>query len=535
MKSNILKPLFILAVLVSSACTGNYIDINSDKTKTDEDDLKADGYLIATSIRGLAGSIISNDVNTAQFTDALLGGPMGGYFADSQSGWNNTISNFNPTDDWTNVFMASSHTVPEIYANWWEIRRITDDEVIHAISDVLKVAAMHRVTDTYGAIPYSKIVEGGELLLPYDSQQEIYNQFFDELNSAIDVLTQNRAGSIPPMADYIYGGNVEKWCKFANSLKLRLAMRIVYADFQKAKEMAESAVNHEVGVMASNDDIAKFSSFGDKGNPLYVSVKYNQVAGSETGGDTHAAADIIAYMEGYNDPRMPKYFIQSEWSGRPYVGMRRGIVIPDLSTVGRKYSGVNLSLTSPVYWLNAAEVAFLKAEAKAIFKFDMGAGSAEDFYNEGIRLSMEQWGVSGSYSSYIAQSGSVAISYSDPATTNSYPTHLSTLNVKWDENASPNEKHERIMIQKWIANWLIGNEAWADYRRTGYPKLIPATEKGNKSNGVVDSELGARRMPYPQTEYINNNQNVRTAVSQYLNGDDNMASRVWWDCNPAIN
>jgi hypothetical protein len=91
-----------------------------------------------------------------------------------------------------------------------------------------------------------------------------------------------------------------------------------------------------------------------------------------------------------------------------------------------------------------------------------------------------------------------------------------------------------LIMQNWIANWQLGNEAWADYRRTGYPRLMPATEDGNKSLGVVDSELGARRMPYPADEYTTNNVNVNNAVSSLLKGTDNMATRMWWDCNPAI-
>lgn len=77
---------------------------------------------------------------------------------------------------------------------------------------------------------------------------------------------------------------------------------------------------------------------------------------------------------------------------------------------------------------------------------------------------------------------------------------------------------------------MLGNEAWADYRRTGYPKLIPASEDGNKSNGIVKSDEGARRMPYPLDEYISNTQNVEFAVNNYLKGPDNMATKIWWDC-----
>ncbi len=346
------------------------------------------------------------------------------------------------------------------------------------------------------------------------------------------MLTAHRSEAISAKADYIYGGNPERWCRFANSLKLRLAMRIVYAAPEKARRMAEEAVKSEVGLIESNADNAQLTRFGADGNPIYVSVKYNQADDCLTGGDTHAAADIVCYMNGYGDPRRERYFIASEWEGIPYVGIRRGIVVPE-NAVSRKYSGVNVTPTSPVVWMNAAEVAFLKAEAAAVFGFDMGAGSARDFYERGVRLSFEQWGADGA-EAYLADATSVPQNYTDPHGANDYAEALSTIAVAWEEGASPEAKQERIIIQKWIANWQSGNEAWADYRRTGFPRLLPATAEGNKSLGTVDSQLGARRMPYPADEYTTNNEHVVYAVSELLKGRDNMATRLWWDCNPAI-
>ena len=520
MKINILKSAVAVFALTAAACTDNYLDINSHPYEPSESDMQTDGYILGSTLTSLAGTVVSTDVNTAQFTDVLLGGTVGGYYAPTKQSWTNTIANYNPTDDWTNVFMRSKEIIPTLYSNLRQLKKVTGDPILLAIADVIKVMAMHRVTDTYGPIPYSKIGENGQIQVAYDSQEEVYDAFFRELNSAIETLTAHRNEAISAKADYIYGGNPEKWCKLANSLKLRLAMRIVYAAPDKARQMAEEAVKSEVGVILSNADNAQLTSFGADGNPIWVAVNYNN-EGSTTGGDTHVAADITAYMAGYADPRCAKYFISSEWEGQPYVGIRRGIVIPQ-TTVGFKYSGVNVGIASPVVWMNAAEVAFLRAEAKAVFGFDMGGATAEELYNEGIRLSFEQWGVSG------------AATYSDPAGTNSYAETLSTVTGAWNEAASVDEKQERILIQKWIANWGLGNEAWADYRRTGYPHLIPATADGNKSLGVVDSQLGARRMAYPSDEYTTNNENVLRAVTTLLGGNDNMATRLWWDCNPAI-
>lgn len=541
MKFNMIKTVLASLALAGSACTANYLEINSDPFEVDKDQMQADGYAIGAALNALAGTVVSTDVNTAQFTDCLLGGTQGGYFADANAGFANTISNYNAKDDWTRVFMASDQIIPTLYSNLRELSNVTDDPIALAIGQVIKVCAMNRVTDTYGPIPYSLIGKSGQLQVAYDSQEKVYDTMFEELNAAIEVLTEHRTGAIASTADYIYGGSAEKWCKLANSIKLRLAMRIVFADPTKAREMAETAVNSEVGVFTSNADNARMTVFGEKGNPLYVAVNYNALQASDhgdnkdcqTGGDTHAAADIITYMNGYKDPRRAAYFSSSEWDGYDYVGLRRGIVIPELKVSGHKFSGVKLSLTSPLYWMNAAEVAFLKAEAKAVFGFDMG-GEAEDFYNEGIRLSFQQWGVSGA-DAYLADKTSKPLPYTDPSGSNTYAGELSSITVAWDNGATPEEMQERIITQKWIANWQLGNEAWADYRRTGFPRLIPATAAGNKSNGIVDSNLGARRMPYPQNEYTNNAQNVQTAVSTLLQGPDNMATRIWWDCNPRIN
>ena len=532
-----IKGAVISAVAFSGmvACTANYLEINSNPYGVTDDEMQRDGYAVRAALVGMSNGVISPDVNTAQFTECLLGGTQGGYFADGKdvAGWPNTISNYNPTDDWTNVFMKSSHFIPVIYSNYRMLRQVTDDPVILAVGEIIKVAAMHRITDAYGPIPYSKIGENGEINVPYDSQEDVYKKMFEELNAAIEALTPNRTNNFSASADVVYGGNVEKWIKFANSLKLRLAMRVVYADKELAKEMAESAVKHEVGVMTSNDDNALFGAWGTNGNPVRFAVMYNMYSEGKheciTSGDSHAAADIICYMNGYNDPRRAFYFTRSEWTGYDYVGLRRGIVIPAAAIV-HQYCGPLIETDDPACWMNAAEVAFLKAEAVAVFGFDMGT-DARSAYEEGIRLSFEQYGASG-YASYIADNTSVPSLYTDPAGSNSYSSVISEITIAWDEGATPEQKQERIITQKWIANWLLGNEAWADFRRTGYPRLIPATEAGNKSTDRTLTTTGARRIEYPDAEAVSNAENYHAAVSTLLGGSDNMSTRLWFDCKP---
>ena len=525
MKKYILNTLMwgVLA-LGASGCTEKYLDINSNPYEPG--DLNPDDYALGSAMNNLAGTVVSADVNTAQFTDCLLGGPCGGYFADSGA-WAFSISNFNATNDWTRVFMMSDQIIPVLYSNLNQVQIVsqnTDNPVPYAIAMIIKVAAMSRVTDTYGPIPYTQIGVDGRVTVPYDSQETVYNAFFDELDEAIATLSENSSSALVPTADYVYSGNVQQWIKFANSLKLRLAMRISYANPAKAREMAESAVNQEFGVIESNEDNAAWHYFGSITNPLFTAINYN-------GDESRPSAEIVCYMNGYNDNRRASYFVNEDGAFDPdvYVGLRRSIDRTDEARAYfPSYSAINVSANDAIQWMNAAEVAFLRAEGVAVFGFNLG-GTAKDFYEQGIRLSFAQWGASGE-DDYIEDDRSVPQTYTDPAGLNSYASTISDITIKWDESASTEEKQERIITQKWIANWMLGSEAWADYRRTGYPRLIPAPAAGNKSGGVVDSNRGARRMPYPSEENANNYENVQYARDHYLNGPDNMATDVWWAC-----
>lgn len=535
MKRNILNKLALISSIVFfSACTEKYLDINSNPYQPG--DLKYDDYALASALNNLAGGVMSADVNTIQFTDCLLGCALGGYFADSATGWANTISNYDAKDDWTRVFLVSEEVLPVIYSNLSIIKQIseqTNNPVPYAIARIIKVAAMSRITDTYGPIPYSMIGEDGKISIPYDSQEMVYNKFFEELDQSINELADNTSAALMATADYVYGGNVINWIKFANSLKLRLAIRISYANPTKAKEMAEAAINNEFGVIEKNEDNASWKYFGAITNSMYTAVRYNE---QDTGGDSHAAADIVCYMNGYKDPRCDAYFEPADFgSYGKYVGLRRGINYITNDYVSKnfiKYSRIKISASDPLVWMNAAEVAFLRAEGAAVFGFEM-KGTAEYFYNMGIKLSFEQWGVSGA-EDYLMNETLLPSSYTDPINQNSYRNIPTQITIKWDESATTEEKQERIIIQKWIANWRNGNEAWADFRRTGYPKLFPATSDGNRSGGIVDSERSARRMPYPASEHTGNTKNVQEAISKYLNGPDNMATDVWWACKPGV-
>ena len=472
------------AALLASACTANYLNINTNPYEVSKEQMEADGYGLGAALNGMAGVVISTNVNTAQFTENLLGCTQGGYFGDTGS-WRYTISQFDATDDWTRVFLASDQVIPLFYSNYTEINRITDDPVPLALADILKVAVMHRVADTYGPIPYTQIGADGQIAVPYDSEKTVYETMITELGAAVDTLLKYPVSAVPETADYIYGGNIGKWAKYANSLRLRLAMRIVNVDEDFARQAAEAAARSAAGFISDNSDIAQFSSFGTSGNPIYAAAWYNiaDIDGHvcRTGGESHASADITSYMNAYNDPRRAAYFIDSEWPGQQYCGIRRGIERPSINEAGHQYSGINITSQSPLV--------------------------------EGA-------------DSYMQQDTPVTVSYTDPWTEdnpNGRVEPISAPSVKWHEDGA---MQQRIIIQKWIANWILGNEAWADYRRTGFPELFPASEAGNRAPSTVDSRRGARRMPYPQAEYTNNPY-MGEAVSM-LGGPDNMGTDVWW-------
>ena len=514
---------FLIASLAvaATACTGDYEDINSNPYEPG--DLTGDDYALSSQLNNIAGCVMSSDVNTIQFTDALLGGTLGGYFSDANSSFENSFARYNPTNDWSRVFMKSDRIIPTLYANLGQVEMLGEkagDPVPYAVATVIKIAAMSRVTDTYGPIPYSAIGETTDLAVPYDSQKDVYNEFFTELSEAIETLDTHRGSALSPMGDYVYGGDINKWVKFANSLKLRLAMRVSFVDRKLSRQMAEEAIKG--GVIESNADNATWKYFSTLTHPLYTAVMYNS-SGSETGGDTHAAADIICYMNGYDDPRREAYFLKSTFDGIDYVGLRRGWETFNKSW-GFSFSGVGVKANDPLIWMTASEVAFLRAEGAAIHNFDMG-GNAADFYNSGIALSFEQWGVAGA-EAYMQNSTARPQAYVDPTEQNPYNGALSDITIKWDDSANSETKLERIITQKWIALYYNGNEAWAELRRTGYPKLIPVEYNG--SGGVVDSNKGPQRMPYPQEEYTNNSYNVTSAVNNLLGGPDNMATKMWW-------
>ncbi|WP_443943903.1 SusD/RagB family nutrient-binding outer membrane lipoprotein [Pedobacter sp. AW1-32] len=401
------------------------------------------------------------------------------------------------------------------------------------IALVVQIMGMSRVADKFGPMPYT---QAGKSLVstPYDDQKTVYNEFFKQLDTATTNLQTFVAANPGKKAfftgDLIYGGDAAKWLKLANSLRLRLAMRIVKADPATAKLQAEKAMAATGGLLTTAADNAAVAQSGTRNNDLWtVTVSY---------GDNALGAALQTYLVGYNDPRLPRYATPATdplFSGQ-YVGIRagantaaNGLAKADYST----YSSINSTSPSielapsgqkaPQPLMTAAEVWFLKAEAA--LRGWTGAGSAQTNYETGITTSMSQWNVT--IGSYLSNSTSVPTSYTDPKNSANNSAAVSTITIAWDNAATNEVKLERIITQKWLAIFPDGNEAWAEYRRTGYPKLF--TVANNNSGGTINTQTQIRRLPYPAAEYSNGNKDeVRKAVT-LLGGADNGGTRLWWD------
>ena len=473
------------------------------------------------------GTSVANRYQTAY---NLAADCWSGYFGQNNNWGGPNNLNYFLKDGW----VASSYT--ESYSTivplWQDLKGKTETQFpeVFALAQILKISAWHKATDMFGPIPYKEAGKG-LITVPYDSQEEVYKAMFKELSDAIEVLTKyadNGNSKLLPNADAVYAGDVHKWVVYANSLMLRLAMRVYYADAALSKKYALQAVNHSYGVMKTKDDEAKMergASLEFKNNLDVLINQYNEC---------RMGSSMLAYLGGYQDPRLPKYFNTSTVSQAVTVG-----------TYG-KYSGVPtghdvssndafkdssrpaITSTTPTYWMRASEVYFLLAEA-ALHGFAVG-GTAESLYEKGIEMSFEENGIASSEVADYMSSGLKPSAYSfhltNPGVNVDVPA-VTEATTAW--SGTDEEKLEKIMIQKWIALYPNGQEAWTEYRRTGYPKLHSVVT--NYSNGEIDSEVGIRRMRFPTNKSTSAEDiaNLESARKLLRGGLDKAGTRLWWD------
>ena len=554
-----LATAFIGLCLVSTGCTDKFEEINTDPKGVD--DSVTD---MVDKIQSPLDNIIPPQEHRYQLwanltTDIFAGFMMG---VNDFGGSNNYNYQLRPDhcaqtyyELYLYVFKYTSQYIPQCKA----LERFE----LAAMMQIANVAAILPVVTSYGPAQYSCVLEGSDTYY-YDSEETIYKRLFQDLKEAVEWLKDFRDSSPSQdllddfkRADKVCDGDIDKWIKFANTLRLRIAMQLVkvYPDSQKE---AEDAVRD--GVLTNSDSDVVLKS----GLMLFrIEDLWN---------DTRANANIISILQGYSDPRLERWFATNNADiystddelspvvekATKYLGVRQGVPMTRTEYQGySKTSRVGIPEQGPRPVLRVAEAYFLRAEGM-LRNWNMGDGTPESLYNEGIHSAWasvlgDESGWAGTYESYIngfinteeggdfdwelfeGGFGSAPYinyrnqEYNYYIEENGKQVGINRISVRWHDEDSPEKKLQRIITQKWISFFpTLSSVAWTEYRRTGYPKLIPIPSDLNYSNGAIDTELQIRRLPFTQSEYRGNTEEVNKALG-LLKGPDNGGTRLWWD------
>jgi len=396
----------------------------------------------------------------------------------------------------------------------------TKEPGIYAPAIALRTLVFSFVTDSWGDVPYSAALKGdsvGSSLTPaYDMQKAIYTDFFAVLDKASTDLVgaANGLGS----ADPIYGGSPASWQKFINSLRLRLAIRVVNVDPALASAQIAAARNAPGGLILTNADNAYFPWPGD-------GVYNNPWADNLGARDDWRMSDrLVNIMNANNDPRLPIY-AQPTQKDSTYRGSPNGVLpmppnMPDRTTTSRPgvifykgatvygptFGGAGASLPTSI--LTAAEVNFILAEAAERGLGGLTAGQAAAYYNAGISASLNQW-------------NDLALSSGQSISAGAMTAYLADPSVVYMGGVAG---QKQIAQQKYIALFTDGATAWFEWRRTCVPNtIVPGP----------DAELTyvPRRLEYPTTEATANGASLKAAID--AQGLDNLGTPLWWDVRTA--
>ncbi len=364
-----------------------------------------------------------------------------------------------------------------------------------AVAKILKVWAFHNITDTWGNIPYSETYTFDISKPKYDKQSEIYPALINELKEAANMIDVNASGFTS--GDLMYGGDMNKWLAFANSLRARIALRMSEVNPNLAKTEVADALG--ATVFSSNSDNAQISFQNEEANanPLYLEFL--------TQSWTFVSEPMIDLMNSYgsgtitvpSDPRIMKYAAPNEngdYFGFPY-GLTTSESIDNYTITERSLpSEMVRSINFPSFIMTYSELLFIKAEAEQRGWFG-AVGNAGTTYNQAISASMEQW----------------TVNAADIA------TYLALPDVQY------NATNWRKMIgeQKYISLYTQGANAWNEWKRLDFPVLTFPTAASSNASEIP------RRFFYSSREAIVNKQNLDQAIIDM--GGDTFSTRMWWD------
>ncbi|MBX3254853.1 MAG: SusD/RagB family nutrient-binding outer membrane lipoprotein [Chitinophagaceae bacterium] len=477
-----LQGYFVIALLAISlfSCTKGFESINQDPTKPTE---VTPAQLITGIERTASDIMYSGGVNDN------IGMLYAQYFSQTQT---ESQSQYQ-LDEAANNLLWTSYSVP--LSNIQELLRINElkpepaSNNQNAIAKILSVWIYQVLTDTYGNIPFSEALRGDELILTskYDDSKTIYDGLITLLNQQISALDATfssfRSGEL------IYQGDVNKWKKLANALKIRIGLRMVNTDPAKAKQIIEEASANTFTAIA---DEAKFPY-----QPVAPDqFPYNDQDGTAISNQFFVSATLVDFMKETGDPRLPMYARDAPATGT-IVGKPYGLgSFTNINEYSRGSAKV-YSTTFPGYIISYAEVQFALAEAAAR-GFNVG-GDAATFYENGIRASMQFWGV-----------GDADIAAF--LTANPYDQ------ANWKNIIGP---------QKWVALYNQGLQGWFERTRLNFTK--PNGDPFFRApNTILDNTVTfvPYRITYPLAEMSNNAENYNQAKTAM--GGDNKGIKLWW-------
>ena len=539
--------IFVLFVLLFDACTSNFDEINTSNSLVTED--LVDVNLLLTRVQVYAIHLDATQGN----------GTTGNYSGMNTRGDNQPFADGDAPGVWNNYYENYNRNLSDIIqiCEKRDAEAGTSDLVNKiAIARIMKVWATSVVTDTYGDMPYTESclpVENAITQPKYDEQKEIYKDMFKELKEAVAQMDAGKASY--GAADLIYGGNVAKWTKLANSLRLRLAMRVRYADETLAKENL-SDLNEENLIISLNDDafIKTATDYTDNQNKLYTSMMNSKYPHPEESIGKTVVDVMIGTGDAHNpdDPRIALYCdtAYATWPGTPgyenidHFGYRGSPLLGSVP-VEEKYpwGGGSVSRISAFWYpavierplLRSSEVYFALAEAAL---FGLKSGNAEELYQKGVDQAFA-W-AQRLYTNGKSQLPAILkIFYSQV-----FPNWNSSWEAAYFEDkeitaaevaafkttpaysltGTTEEKFEQIMNQKIIALFPDEYQGWFEWRRTGYPRVLVGSD-ANTLQGV-----SPRRMRWPQIEQTVNSVNYEAALTRF-GGTDGRLVRVWWDAN----
>lgn len=407
-----------------------------------------------------------------------------------------------------------------------------------AVALIIQAYLGHEIVDFYGACPFNDY-RANKLVPPltWEAGADVYAQIFTELDEAVAILKREQpsASELEKIEDptkTVSDGDWTRWVKLANSIKLRMAMNIVNVDPATAQQRAEEAVADEIGVLTDGDRDLGYASKDGHSTCIYqISVGWD---------DIRLGASLENILKHFNNPLINVWFdgfqypisekstgIQAE---KGIYGVRQGIAMINTTNKQNNYGPFGIMhenmRTAEQPFVKLAEVIFLRAEG-ALRGWAMG-GTAQEWYEKGIRLMFDEnrqyTDLNLDADAYLAQDVCDVVDYVDPLNFSHNIDGRVAVGVKWNEADDNETKLEKIISQKYIANFPMGAEAWTTFRRTGYPRLFPVYL--NPMYPDVDYELQIRRIPLKVTT---NNALEMSQLEQVLGGPQNGGTRVFWD------